>query len=68
MSIILTAAIWAFLVGHQFVLALVGSWMFSAYASQLEAPKPMGNKFYSWWYTVVHSAAANLDRFRDRDR
>jgi hypothetical protein len=62
-----TSWLWKFLLAHQ-ISAMAGaayasSWMFSAYASQLKAPLPLGNRFYSWWYAVAHLAAANLDRF-----
>ncbi len=66
-TIFSTAAIWKFLAAHQLAAAAgaayVGSWMFSAYASQLKEPRPLGNRFYGWWYAFVHLAAANLDRF-----
>jgi hypothetical protein len=66
MNLAASTALWNFAVAHQFVFGLIASWMFSAYASQLTAPQPLGNRFYAWWYAVVHFAAANLDRFRGR--
>jgi len=58
--------LWKFVIAHQIAATggavYLSSWMFSAYASQLQAPLPMGNRFYSWWYAFVHLAAANLDR------
>lgn len=66
MNLSATTWLWKFLVAHQLGIALLLSWMFSAYASQLREPLPMGNRFYAWWYAVVHLVAANLDRFRGR--
>ena len=62
-----TNALWKFLAAHEAAAMLAGAyasyWMLSAYASQLKAPLPMGNRLYAWWYAVAHLAAANLDRF-----
>lgn len=70
LNIFITTAIWTFFLAHPFILGLVGSWMFSAYASQIEPPmpKPRSHReaLYAWWYTVVHTAAANLDRLQGR--
>jgi hypothetical protein len=66
LNVTATIWLWKFLVAHQVAAAIVASWMFSAYASQLTPPLAMGNRFYAWWYSVVHLAAANLDRLRGK--
>ena len=61
-----TSWLWKFILAHKLTAVGAGayssSWMFSAYASQLKEPVPMGNRLYAWWYAVVHLAAANIDR------
>jgi hypothetical protein len=55
-----------FLLQHQFGVAVVLYWIFSAAISALPEPKPNGSPGYLWLYRFLHTTAGNLTTAFDR--
>jgi len=70
MSIFITAALWKFLAAHQVAAAMIGTtlvgWTVSAYASTIDQPPPGASRATRFWYTLVHTVAANLDKLKGK--
>lgn len=63
-------ALWKFICAHQVIATSIATtiagWMFSAYVTVYVTtpPGPSSSRLYAWWYIVMHSAAANLDKLK----
>jgi hypothetical protein len=63
-----TAALWKYLSAHQVAFTAgavtIAGWSFNAYASTLPEPPPGASRRTQFWYRLVHTAAANLDKLK----
>ena len=49
-----------FIVQHQFWIAVVAYWIYSAAVSSMPEPRPDGSLRYFWLYRFCHTLAGNL--------
>lgn len=49
-----------FITQHQFWIAVVIYWIFSAAVSSMPEPAPNSNPIYLWLYRFLHSIAGNI--------